>query len=211
MITAVDRHPRLRPATEADLAEMASIHKASYGPGHFLALLPAATIAAYYRLFLGEGSQIVVAEVESPGGGASSLAGFAVFGRNIEPRIGVFKQQQRAAILRTALAHPLVSARKVALGLLGGSGPSMPHDPAPWLLLSIAVRGARRGTGSVLLREMLRSAAQNGQDRFGLYVRHSNVGAINAYLRAGFRIVASLADQYYMEIALRPLASSDPV
>jgi ribosomal protein S18 acetylase RimI-like enzyme len=63
----------------------------------------------------------------------------------------------------------------------------------------------------VLLQEMLRRAAQNGQDRFGLYVRHSNVGAINAYLRAGFRIVASLADQYYMEIALRPLASSDTV
>jgi ribosomal protein S18 acetylase RimI-like enzyme len=208
MITAGDARSRLRPATEADLAEMASIHKASYGPGHFLALLPAATIASYYRLFLGDGSQIIVAEVESPSG-AASLAGFAVFGGNIEPRIGIFKQQQRAAILRTALAHPLVSARKVALGLLGGSGPSMPHDPAPWLLLSIAVRGARRGTGSVLLQEMLRRAALNGQDRFGLYVRHSNVGAINAYLRVGFRIVASLADQYYMEIALRPLASSD--
>lgn len=195
---------RLRPATADDLLGMAQVHKASYGPGHFLALLPESVIAEYYRSFLGGGSQALVAEIPSPDGAAAPLAGFAVFGADLEPRIGAFKRQQRGAIMRTALRHPLISARKVALGLLGGPGEPVPHEPAAWLLLSIAVRGARRGVGTALLQEMLRIAAAEGQTRFGLYVRHSNFGAINAYLRAGFRIIASLADQYYMEIALHP-------
>lgn len=199
---------RLRPATEGDLIEMAKVHRGSYGPGHFLALLPESVLAEYYRLFLGGGSQALVAEFDSPGGGGATLAGFAVFGGDIEPRIGVFKRQQRAAIIRTALRHPLISARKVAFGLLGGAGKPVPHEPAPWLLLSIAVRGTRRGVGGTLLQEMLRVAAAAGQPRFGLYVRHSNFGAINAYLRAGFRIIASLSDQYYMEIALPHAAST---
>ena len=190
----------IRPGTERDLTAMAKIHRAAYGPGHFLALLPEATLAEYYRLFLGGGSHTIVAETVGDGG-VPSVAGFAVFGANIEPRIGVFKRQQRASIFRTALTHPLIAARKVALGLIGG-GDVAPHTPAEWLLLSIAVAGARRGAGSLLLQAMLREAEAAQQPRLGLYVRHSNFGAVNAYLRAGFRIVASIADQYYMEIPL---------
>lgn len=186
---------------------MAKVHRAVYGAGHFLALLPESVLAEYYRLFLGDGSQALVAETVSTTGTAPTLAGFAVFGGGIEPRIGIFKRRFRSAILRTALRHPLISARKIAFGLLGGGPTVGPHDPAPWLLLSIAVADARRGVGSTLLREMLRVAAAAGQSRFGLYVRHSNVGAVTAYLRAGFRIVASLGDQYYMEIELPPFLS----
>ncbi len=182
---------------------MAKVHRAAYGAGHFLALLPEAALAEYYRLFLGGGSQAIIAESRDAGA-PPTLAGFAVFGGNIEPRIGRFKREQRAAILRTALAHPVTSARKAMFSVFGTGISSTPHEPAPWLLLSIAVSGARRGVGSALLQEMLRVAAANGQERFGLYVRHSNFGAVNAYLRAGFRIVASVADQYYMEIALLP-------
>lgn len=199
----------LRPATERDLADMARVHRAAYGPGHFLALLPASALTAYYRLFLGGGSQALVAETKGDGSGQDAFAGFAVFGANMEPRIGQFKREQRRTILQTAILNPRFSARKVMLGFLGSGGADTPHEPADWLLLSIAVDGARRGVGSALLQEMLRVATEHGQRRFGLYVRHSNFGAVNAYLRAGFRIVASIADQYYMETALTPSPASD--
>lgn len=200
----------LRVATELDLQGMARVHRAAYGAGHFLALLPESALAEYYRLFLGGGSHSVVAEFRSAAGEPAKLAGFAVFGVNMEPRIEQFKREQRPAILQTALLHPLVSARKVMFSLLGNGSSRAPHDPAPWLLLSIAVSGARKGVGTALLQDMIRTAAADGQQRFGLYVRHSNFGAVNAYLRAGFRIVTSVSDQYYMEVALHPNHSTGP-
>ena len=181
---------------------MAKVHRAAYSAGHFLALLPEPVLAEYYRLFLGGGSHAVIAALQAEAGGPATLQGFAVFGENIEARIGQFKREQRLAILKTAAAHPVISARKAAFSLFGNGSSNTPHDPAPWLLLSIAVSGARKGIGSALLHEMIRAASADGQQRFGLYVRHSNFGAVNAYLRAGFRIVATIADQYYMEIAL---------
>lgn len=195
----------LRPATEHDLGAMAIVHRAAYGLGHFLALLPEATLVEYYRPFLGGGSQGIIVEA-SEGGAAPAVAGFAVFGANIEPRIGVFKRRHRAAILRTAVSHPILAARKVVLSVLGGTVVT-PHEPAPWLLLSIAVVAGRRGAGSALLHAMLHAAEAARQPRLGLYVRHSNLGAVNAYLRAGFRILATIADQYYMEISLPNLPS----
>lgn len=187
---------------------MAKVHRAAYGPGHFLALLPESVLSEYYRLFLDGGSQAIVAEFVPDAVGEGTFGGFAVFGANIEPRIGVFKRQQRGAIVRTALLHPAISLRKVLMRVLGYPSGDAGHAPAAWLLLSIAVSGGRRGVGTALLREMLRVASVNGQDRFGLYVRHSNFAAVNAYLRAGFRIVATIADQYYMEAALQPSTSS---
>lgn len=204
MITDAVSGLSLRAATDRDLLAMAKVHRAAYGAGHFLALLPETTLAEYYRLFLGGGSQAIVAEAPASDGSAGSLAGFAVFGGSIEPRIEQFKREQRIAILRTALTHPVIAARKVMFSAIGTGVRSTPHEPAQWLLLSIAVSRGRRGVGTTLLRETLRVAAMNGQERFGLYVRHSNLGAVNAYLRAGFRIVASVSDQYYMEIALHP-------
>lgn len=198
----------VRPGTVDDLGEMARVHRASYGAGHFLALLPERTLADYYGAFLGGGTHTLVVERRSTAASTTLLEGFAVFGANIEPRIAEFKQRQRLAILSTAMRHPGISARKVLLRLLGDPSQSTSHEPAAWLLLSIAVRTHGRGIGGVLLREMLTIASANGQHRFGLYVRHTNTGAINAYLRAGFGITASVADQYYMEVTLRPITPS---
>ncbi len=63
------------------------------------------------------------------------------------------------------------------------------------------------GIGRSLLEEMLRRSAADGEATMGLYVRYQNVGAINAYLRVGFRIVMAIQDQYYMECALASGAS----
>ena len=194
----------LRAASERDLAGMARVHRSAYGAGHFLALLPELTLVEYYRRFLGGGTHAVIAESSSAIGIPPSLAGFIVFGAHIEPRIALFKREHRAAILRTAIAHPVISVRKATFSLFGNGISDSPHEPAPWLLLSIAVNGRGKGVGSLLLKNMICVAIANGQQRLGLYVRHSNFGAVNAYLRAGFRIIASVADQYYMEVSLHP-------
>lgn len=197
----------MRSAGEGDLTEMARLHRAAYGAGHFLALLPEPVLAEYYRPFLAGGSRGLVAEVSESGVGSAQLVGLAVFGVNIEPRIATFKRVQRAAIFRTALRHPVVVARKIVLGTLLGSTPSRAFVDARWLLLSIAVDRSRRGVGAVLLHAMLQMARDCGEERFGLYVRHSNLNAVNAYLRVGFRIVSTIADQYYMELDLRQSAT----
>jgi ribosomal protein S18 acetylase RimI-like enzyme len=195
---------KIRAASADDLVEMARIHRAAYSSEHFLALLPEATLIEYYRTFLGDGSQGLIAEYEATVSSPGTIAGFAVFGGGLGPRIHRFKRVHWAAIVRTAITHPLIVLRKVVMGIVGEGRARNPHSPAGWLLLSIAVRGGRRGVGSVLMTGMLQEASAAGQRALGLYVRHSNVPALNAYLRMGYRIIESLSDQYYMEIAIKP-------
>jgi ribosomal protein S18 acetylase RimI-like enzyme len=205
MTSGEGRHGiRIRAASADDLVEMARIHRAAYSSEHFLALLPEATLVEYYRTFLADGSQGLIAEHDGTGSSPMTMAGFAVFGGGLGPRIDRFKRVHRAAIVRTALAHPLIVLRKMAMGALGAGRAPNPHSPAGWLLLSIAVRGGRRGIGSALMTGMLQEASAAGQRALGLYVRHSNVPALNAYLRMGFSIIESVSDQYYMETTVKP-------
>ena len=200
MSPAADAMMRFREAASADLPALARIHRRAYSADHFLALLPEAVLADYYRRFLSGGSQVLLAVRDGSGGAHSDdILGFAVFGRDIEPRIAAFKRDVRNRIVWTALGHPLLAARKLAISVSGRRRARAPHVPAPALLLSIAVAEAGTGVGRALLEEMLRRTAQQAEDRIGLYVRHTNVGAINAYLRVGFRIIESISDQYYME------------
>lgn len=195
---------RIRTASSDDLVEMARIHRAVYSSEHFLALLPEATLVEYYRMFLADGSQGLIAEHDATGSSPVTMAGFAVFGGGLGPRIDRFKRIHRAAIARTALKHPLIVLRKVVMGAFGAGRARNLHSPAEWLLLSIAVSGARRGVGSALMTGMLQEASDAGQRALGLYVRHSNIPALNAYLRMGFSIIESVSDQYYMETAIKP-------
>lgn len=195
---------KIRAASADDLVGMARIHRAAYSSEHFLALLPEATLVEYYRTFLGDGSQGLIAEYDATGSSPVTMAGFAVFGGGLGPRIDRFKRVHRVAIVRTALTHPLIVLRKVVMGILGAGRARNPHSPAGWLLLSIAVRGGRRGVGSALMTRMVQEASASGQSALGLYVRHSNVPALNAYLRMGYHIIESVSGQYYMEIAIKP-------
>lgn len=180
---------------------MARVHRAAYSGEHFLARLPVALLADYYARFLGGGSRGVLAVRRRPDGG-ETLLGFAVFGRDIEPRIAAFKREQRAGILLAALGSPGLATRRVIGGLAARLSPAPAHVPAPALLLSIAVESSGGGVGRSLLEDMLRRSRADGETTMGLYVRYQNVGAINAYLRVGFRIVMAIQDQYYMECAL---------
>lgn len=192
----------VREATGSDLAEMARLHRNAYSRDHFLALLPEPVLADYYGRFVGHGSQILVAVEQAEHGlqpSADRLLGFAVFGRNIEPRIAQFKLDHRWSIVRVALCHPLLSVRKTLTAAAGLRRRGPPHLPAAALLLSIAVGQPGRGVGRLLLEDMLRRCARAGESCVGLYVRRHNAAAINAYRRVGFSIVMPISDQYYME------------
>ena len=188
----------LREAGEGDLPAIAEVHRQAYDRSHFTSLLPAETLIAYYRYFLTERSGIVLAEAP----GRSGLAGFAVSGQEIPEGIARFKREHRNAILRAAAAHPLQSLRKAGLQVVRGAGAAASAPPAPFLLLSIAATVKGQGVGRLLLDAVHDRARRQGHDRIGLYVNSPNIGAINAYVAAGYRFTALLHDQYYMEARL---------
>jgi ribosomal protein S18 acetylase RimI-like enzyme len=185
---------RLRDATAADLPAMARLHRRAYSREHFLVFLPDTELAAYYGRFLGGGSRIVLAIGEN-----DEPVGFAVYGRNIETRLADWKRERRSAIFATALRHPLAAARRVMVSLTSRMRGASTRPDASAALLSIAVGHGGRGIGRLLLEDMLRWSAESGETRIGLWVRHENVGALNAYLRVGFRVMESTVNQYYME------------
>ena len=80
--------------------------------------------------------------------------------------------------------------------------PNADHLPCDFLLLSIASSLPRAGVGGILLDTLSVSACKKREDRVGLYVNADNIGAINAYVKDGFRFICLIYDQYYMEKAL---------
>lgn len=60
MMAAIAIGVSLGAASEEDLVGMALVHRAAYGPRHFLALLPVATLVEYHRLFLNGGSRAII-------------------------------------------------------------------------------------------------------------------------------------------------------
>ena len=190
----------LRPAVEADLEAIAKVHLAAYSKSHFTSLLPAEVLISYYGIFLRGGVEIMVAARAS---NPDEIVGFAVFGRNIPQLIAAFKRLHRPDILRASLAHPVTSARKVLNLFAKRRSPGADHLPCEFLLLSIASSLPRAGVGGILLNTLSEKAIEQREDKVGLYVNADNVGAMNAYVKDGFRFVCLIHDQYYME---KPLA-----
>lgn len=189
----------LRPAVEADLESIAKVHLAAYSKSHFTSLLPAKVLISYYGIFLRGGVEVIVAAKAS---NPDDIVGFAVFGRNIPQLISIFKRLHRLDILRASIAHPFTSVRKVLNLLAKRRSPSADHLPCDFLLLSIASSLSRAGVGGMLLDNLSARASEQSEDRVGLYVNADNVGAMNAYVKDGFRFICLIHDQYYMEKTL---------
>lgn len=189
----------LRPAVEADLESIAKVHLAAYSKSHFTSLLPAKVLISYYGIFLRGGVEVIVAAKAS---NPDDIVGFAVFGRNIPQLISIFKRLHRPDILRASIAHPFTSVRKVLNLLAKRRSPSADHLPCDFLLLSIASSLSRAGVGGMLLDNLSARASEQSEDRVGLYVNADNVGAMNAYVKDGFRFICLIHDQYYMEKTL---------
>ena len=187
-----------------DLPELVRIHKLAYSASHFTALLPSDVLAAYYGYFLDDNAKIVVAGSLSPGpsGEVGHIEGFAVFGENIPQRIAAFERDYAWQLIAASLRHPLTAAQKVLNRIVSRLTPRDQKKPADFLLLSIAVATPRKGTGAKLLEEVKSQAREQGWDIVGLYVNCDNLGAINAYFRAGFVLKSLTAMQYYMECVI---------
>lgn len=186
----------LREASESDLAAIAEVHLAAYSKAHFTSRLSSATLEAYYRLFLGERSHIYVLTAQDIG---SDILGFAVFGHGIGPKISQFKRENRGAILAAALRSPLAAGGKVMSRLASAIAPKQDVEPAPFLLLSIAVARRGLGAGGHMLSMMLDRARAAHERKVGLYVNCDNISALNTYVAHGFRFRALHTGQYYME------------
>ena len=175
----------LRSAVESDLESIAKIHLIAYSKSHFTSLLPAAVLISYYGIFLRGGVEIVVAtKVSNP----NDIVGFASF-----------KRLHRRDIVRASLAHPLTSILKLLNLLAKRRSPNADHLPCGFLLLSIASSLPRAGIGGMLLDALSARASEQHEDTVGLYVNSDNIGAMNAYIKDGFRFVCLIHNQYYLE------------
>jgi ribosomal protein S18 acetylase RimI-like enzyme len=192
----------LRLATVSDLPALARIHKQTYSRKHFTALLSNETLEKYYAFFLAERSEILLA-VRRESSGAEMPLGFAVYGRGIPERIKRFKHEASKDILMTSLRHPVLAIQKVAGVLRSKLSGRKVYAPADFLLLSIAVSQKSCGIGGMLLKAMLAAAQEINTKTMGLYVNVDNLGAINAYYAAGFRMRNYSNRQYYMEVSLK--------
>jgi len=183
----------VRSATEADLPQLARIHKQAYSSAHFTALLPLEVLSTYYGYFLGGGAEIMVVV------SGERIDGFAVFGENIPARIVAFKKDCAMQIFIASLRHPITAASKVIERLASGFQRGDQVEPAAFLLLSIAVVKPRMGIGAELLSILKCRAASRGHSKVGLYVNSGNFRAINAYFGSGFVLRSMISNQYYME------------
>lgn len=186
----------VRECVERDLPAIARVHLDAYSKDHFTSRLSPTTLRAYYGLFLGGGSHIIVL---TPDDDAEQVLGFAVFGHGIGARIAQFKREHRGAIAGAALRHPLAAGRKAVGRLANSFALKNDVEPAPYLLLSIAVAKRNVGAGGRLLAALLERAQAEGAKCVGLYVNGDNLGAINSYVAHGFRFRSLRAGQYYME------------
>lgn len=191
----------VRPAANDDLPEIATIHLQAYSRYHFTSRLPSGVLVTYYRQFLGDGAEMLVAS-RANGDGSARIIGFAVFGRDIGSKIARFKRENRLAIFQTAIRNPLFAARLALKRLWHKIGGDTPMSSADFLLLSIAVSPPNKGVGGVLLNSFIERARLSGVNRVGLYVKQDNLHAINAYIKLGFKFRDLLGGQFYMERAI---------
>ncbi|WP_404799002.1 GNAT family N-acetyltransferase [Arcobacter porcinus] len=103
-------------------------------------------------------------------------------------------------IFKTAVLNPLVISKKIIISIFNKFFDNRTNfKEANFLILSIVSSGEEKGMGSLILNYIKNYALKNNINKIGLYVRISNIQAINAYLKNDFKIVGYTSGQYYME------------
>lgn len=190
----------LAPVTRTDLPGLVSVHKKAYSDAHFTSCFSAKLLEHYYGHFLDE--QCFVTKALPAGNARAEPVGFVVSGLGIGARIAAFKQESRSAILGTVLRHPVAAARKVISDLYYRLFDSAyAYQECPYLILSIASDRSLPGIGAALLTHAVEMARSIGCNTVGLYVRVSNVKAIDFYLKNGFVVKGYSSGQFYLEAA----------
>lgn len=189
----------LAPVAQTDLRGLVSVHKKAYSEAHFTSRFSPELLERYYGHFLGDQCFVTKAV---PAGGAGVPVGFVVSGLGIGARIAAFKHDSRGAILGTVLRHPMAAARKVVSDLYYRLFDSVyAYQECPYLILSIASDRSLPGIGAALLKHAVETAKSIGCNAVGLYVRVSNVKAIDFYLKNGFVVKGYSSGQFYLEAA----------
>lgn len=75
----------------------------------------------------------------------------------------------------------------------------VPYEETSFLILSIVSTNKEKGLGSFLLEYVKNYTIENKIFNIGLYVRISNITAINTYLKNNYKILGYASGQYYME------------
>ncbi len=194
----------VRLAAYDDLSLVARIHKRAYTSSHLTSHFPEDLLVRYYGHFIGGGCDIYLAvcfdgRSSFKRASGETVRGFVVCGTGVPQRIATFKKDNLPRILRVALMHPRISVPKALTSAFGFLRQCQTHVSSEFLILSVASADQRSGVGSLLLNSAMTAACERGLKEIGLYVNTNNIPAINAYLKAGFRIINCEKHQYYMQ------------
>lgn len=189
---------KIRKSTIADIYEIAKIHKKSYTSGHFTGRWSESLLRDYYRFFYVEGVEVLVT-TQIDRNLEEQIIGFAVYGKNIPEIILQFKKKYILRIMQAGFLNPWLLLKKLVGQAVSVIFERNTHQPANFLLLSIAVKHKRGGIGGELLVDMLARIKASQIEKFGLYVSTDNIPAINAYYACSFEIKAIIGSQFYME------------
>ena len=188
----------IRLASTNDLPVIASIHKMSYSKIHLTSLFSNKLLEKYYSYFLDHDCKIFLSVQTICG--QEEILGFVVCGINIGKKISLFKSQKKFQILRDIIFYPIQIIKKILKDVYSSLlDTKISFIETDFLILSIVSSKKVKGIGSILLEYCRNYSLANNYKRIGLYVRVSNIPAINTYLKNGYQIVGYTSGQYYME------------
>ncbi|GLS89610.1 hypothetical protein GCM10007916_06770 [Psychromonas marina] len=187
--------PEFIKATIDNIDEIATIHKNAFSKSHFTSFFSLSLLEKYYEFFL-EGDSETWLQKNDEG----EILGFVVFGENLGNTIKEFKSQYKTEIIKTAVLNPAASISKVLSNVYYRFlSKNDSFDETKSLILSIAVNGKGKGTGSKLLSFVSEYNTKKNLNEVGLYVRADSAYAVNFYLKNEYKIQAYTSGLYYME------------
>lgn len=187
--------PEFVKATIDDINEIAIVHKNAFSKSHFTSFFSIQLLEKYYAYFL-EGDSETWLQKDDDG----TILGFVIFGKNLDVKIKEFKFQYKMEIIKTALLNPTASIIKLFSNVYYRFFSIIDSfEEAESMILSIAVNGRGKGTGSKLLSFVSEYNTKKNVDGVGLYVRVDSTYAVNFYLKNNYRILGYTSGLYYME------------
>ena len=185
----------IRPAIHKDLENISRIHKNAYSKIHFTSYFSLNLIHKYYSYFINNTDSKIFVLTKN-----KEILGFVVCGENISKQLTLFKREHRLQILKTVIINPFIVLKKVIISIFNKFFDNKTNfKEANFLILSIVSSGEEKGIGSLILDYVKNYGLENDLEKIGLYVRISNIQAINTYLKNGYKIVGYTSGQYYME------------
>lgn len=185
----------IRLASEQDLIFISKIHKSSYSKIHFTSYFSLDLTEKYYSYFINNKDSKIFVLTKN-----KKILGFVVCGKNIADQLTLFKKEQRLEIFKTAILNPWVVSKKIIISVFNKFFDIQTNfNETNFLILSIVSSGEEKGVGSLILDYIKNYGIENNINKIGLYVRISNISAINAYLKNDYKIVGYTSGQYYME------------